>query len=95
MLRRGCYAVVLHGVLMGRTGQDFMDLAKPGKIKDHCDVNALSTFMEYLIDYASPETRAVGEKRIAEALAGMTEQRSALSKSLIAQVKEGKRDAFV
>ena len=39
---------------MGRTGADFMDLAKPGLIKAHCCPNALSTFMEYLIDYASP-----------------------------------------
>ena len=58
----GCYR-------LGRTGADFMDLAKPGDIKEHCDPNALSTFLEYLIDYASPETRAAGEKLIAETLA--------------------------
>jgi len=34
----GCYR-------LGRTGQDFMDLAKPGAIKLHCDPNALSTFL--------------------------------------------------
>jgi 2-iminoacetate synthase len=33
----GCYR-------LGRTGHDFMDLAKPGAIKLHCDPNALSTF---------------------------------------------------
>ena len=33
---------------LGRTGMDFMDLAKPGDIKHHCDPNALSTFEEYL-----------------------------------------------
>jgi len=38
---------------LGRTGEDFMDLAKPGEIKTHCDPNALSTFLEYLIEYAS------------------------------------------
>jgi 2-iminoacetate synthase len=42
---------------LGRTGRDFMDLAKPGLIKGHCDPNALSTFKEFLIDYASEETR--------------------------------------
>ena len=41
---------------LGRTGVDFMDLAKPGEIKHHCDPNALSTFLEYLVDYGSPET---------------------------------------
>jgi 2-iminoacetate synthase len=43
----GCYR-------LGRTGADFMDLAKPGDIKHHCDPNALSTFEEYLLDYGSP-----------------------------------------
>ena len=46
---------------LGRTGMDFMDLAKPGDIKHHCDPNALSTFLEYLLDYGSAETRAIGE----------------------------------
>ena len=45
---------------LGRTGADFMDLAKPGEIKHHCDPNALSTFLEYLEDYGSPETRRRG-----------------------------------
>ncbi len=80
---------------MGRTGADFMDLAKPGKIKDHCDVNAVSTFLEYLTDYASPETRAAGEQRIQEALAGFTPARRAIAQKLIDDVKAGKRDAFV
>lgn len=80
---------------MGRTGQDFMDLAKPGKIKDHCDVNAVSTFMEYLIDYASPETREMGKRCIEQILAGMSDARRAVSKSLLDRVVEGKRDVFV
>jgi 2-iminoacetate synthase len=45
---------------LGRTGGDFMDLAKPGEIKHHCDPNALSTFLEYLIDYGSESTKEVG-----------------------------------
>ena len=51
---------------LGRTGMDFMDLAKPGDIKHHCDPNALSTFEEYLLDYGSEETRAVGEALITQ-----------------------------
>ena len=47
---------------LGRTGADFMDLAKPGLIKEHCSPNALSSCMEYLLDYATPETRQLGEK---------------------------------
>ena len=35
----------------GRTGENFMDLAKPGDIKNFCQPNALLTFEEYLLDY--------------------------------------------
>ena len=49
----GCYR-------KGRTGADFMDLAKPGLIKEYCKPNAMFTFREYLEDYASPATKAKG-----------------------------------
>ena len=80
---------------LGRTGQDFMDLAKPGKIKDHCGVNALSTFVEYLEDYGSPETKAVGEACIKKTLEGFTEHRRFVAEVLMDRVREGERDVFV
>ena len=49
---------------LGRTGEHFMEYAIPGFIQNLCTPNALSTLMEYLCDYASPETRAVGELTI-------------------------------
>ena len=36
---------------LGRTGQDFMNLAKPGLINQYCLPNSLLTFKEYLLDY--------------------------------------------
>ena len=45
---------------IGRTGEHFMEFAIPGFIKRYCTPNALSTLTEYLVDYASPETRAAG-----------------------------------
>ena len=80
----GCYR-------LGRTGADFMDLAKPGDIKHHCDPNALSTFEEYLLDYGSPATRAVGETLIANTLAKMDPKPRAISQALVDQVRAGKR----
>jgi 2-iminoacetate synthase len=80
---------------MGRTGEDFMDLARPGEIKEHCNPNAVSTFMEYLIDYASPATRAAGSKLVEELLAGMDAEHRETAARLIRQVKEGKRDVCV
>jgi 2-iminoacetate synthase len=52
----------------GRTGADFMDLAKPGLIKEYCQPNAILTVKEYLEDYASPEARAAGEKLIEDSV---------------------------
>jgi 2-iminoacetate synthase len=46
----------------GRVGCDFMELAKSGKIKKLCIPNAVLTFQEYLLDYASPEVKVKGTK---------------------------------
>jgi 2-iminoacetate synthase len=80
---------------LGRTGQDFMDLAKPGDIKMHCEPNALSTLQEYLLDYASPETRTAGEHAIASALTVMAPAQRERSQLMLGKVKAGKRDVFV
>jgi 2-iminoacetate synthase len=83
----GCYR-------LGRTGQDFMDLAKPGLIKEHCDPNALSTFLEYLIDYASPKTKEAGLLLIDQALSQMEETPKKRSRAMLEQVRAGRRDVF-
>jgi 2-iminoacetate synthase len=84
----GCYR-------LGRTGQDFMDIAKPGEIKMHCDPNGLSTFQEYLEDYATPETREIGIKLIEDTLKGMEARSRSVSEELLARVRSGNRDVFV
>ncbi len=48
----------------GRTGDRFMSLCKNGQILNCCHPNALMTLTEYLVDYASPETKEVGYKLI-------------------------------
>jgi 2-iminoacetate synthase len=83
----GCYR-------LGRTGKDFMDLAKPGDIKHHCDPNAVSTFMEYLMDYASEKTRAAGEKALSEFIETMDETAKKRAVSMMEQVRTGKRDVY-
>lgn len=47
---------------LGRTGDNFMKYAKAGKIQDFCFPNALLTFYEYLLDYASQKTRELGRR---------------------------------
>jgi 2-iminoacetate synthase len=80
---------------LGRTGQDFMDLAKPGEIKCHCAPNAVSTFQEYLLDYASPQTRNVGQELIAQITTALEPPQLRLVEQLLAEVRAGQRDVFV
>jgi 2-iminoacetate synthase len=52
----------------GRTGDRFMSLCKSGQIQNCCPPNALMTLEEYLVDYASDDTRNVGQKLIEQEL---------------------------
>jgi len=71
---------------LGRTGEHFMEFAIPGFIKRFCTPNALTTLMEYLVDYATPETRAAGEKLMAEELAKLPEDN--LKRQLTARLRQ-------
>lgn len=79
---------------LGRTGHDFMDMAKPGSIKEHCNPNALSTFMEYLMDYATYETKLIGEDLIEDILDSMEGMAHERAFKLLEKVKKGKRDMY-
>ncbi len=59
----------------GRTGDRFMSLCKSGQIQNCCHPNALMTLEEYLVDYASPETRAIGEKVIEKELLNIPKEK--------------------
>ncbi|MGN0354677.1 MAG: [FeFe] hydrogenase H-cluster radical SAM maturase HydG [Muricoprocola sp.] len=60
----------------GRTGDRFMSLCKSGQILNCCHPNALMTLTEYLVDYASEETRAKGFKMIEEELKKIPRERT-------------------
>ena len=79
---------------MGRTGADFMDLAKPGLIREMCGPNALSSFMEYMLDYGSEDTCAAGEKAVAAEVATMEPKIARYSETMMRKVREGKRDVY-
>jgi 2-iminoacetate synthase len=80
---------------LGRTGADFMDLAKPGLIKEHCSPNALSSCMEYLMGYASSETRQAGEKLVNHELKTMPGSIGKTANELVSRVRKNERDVFV
>ncbi|MBR5320017.1 MAG: [Peptococcaceae bacterium] len=77
----------------GRTGDRFMQFAKTGEIHNFCHPNALMTLKEYLEDYASPETKAIGEKVIAEQLPNITDPvKHRICAENIKKIEEGQRD---
>lgn len=80
----------------GRVGKDFMDLAKTGVINKYCQPNALTTFMEYLEDYASEKTKLVGAELVKDQLKHIDSE--FLRNKLQAQLDEihnGKRDLYI
>lgn len=84
-----CYRV-------GRTGEHFMEFSIPGFIKEFCTPNALMTLEEYLMDYASPETREVGERLIADEISKLPEgdTKEMVVKRLEEIKAEGKHDLY-
>ena len=84
----GCYR-------KGRVGADFMDLAKPGLIKQYCLPNAMFTFKEYLMDFASEETRKKGLALIDKMLQDIPDgAHKEKVRDNLAKVGEGQRDLY-
>ena len=81
---------------LGRTGEQFMEFAIPGFIQNLCTPNALTTLMEYLLDYASPETREAGELAIAIELGKLPEgERKKQLLDRLDRIRRGERDLYV
>lgn len=84
------------GYRCGRTGNYFMDIAKKGKVHNLCMPNAILTFQEYLLDYASEETRLAASDLIDKELAALPNQqvRETVSK-MLERINQGERDLFL
>ena len=77
----------------GRTGDRFMSLCKSGQIQNCCLPNALMTLKEYLMDYAAPETRAIGEKVIARQLGNIPKEKvRQIVVERLEKIAQGERD---
>jgi 2-iminoacetate synthase len=85
----GCYR-------LGRTGEHFMEYAVPGFIRKFCTPNALTTLQEYLCDYASAPTRALGQGVIALELAKMPKRNQGAVRKRLEAIRAGTaRDLYV
>ncbi|MBN2512683.1 MAG: [FeFe] hydrogenase H-cluster radical SAM maturase HydG [Sedimentisphaerales bacterium] len=51
------------GYREGRTGENFMPLAKHATVKNLCIANGILTFKEYVLDYASDKVKKIGENK--------------------------------
>ena len=83
---------------LGRTGEDFMELAKPGQIQKYCRPNAMLTFKEYLVNYSSGEVRKAGEKCLQHHLQKITQNDAELAgriKSKMDRIEGGARDIYL
>ena len=77
----------------GRTGDRFMSLCKSGQIQNCCHPNALMTLKEYLEDYASPQTRQIGNTLIQKELASIPNEKvRALVEQHLVSIAQGDRD---
>ncbi|MCM1024476.1 MAG: [FeFe] hydrogenase H-cluster radical SAM maturase HydG [Prevotella sp.] len=77
----------------GRTGDRFMSLCKNGQIQNCCHPNALMTLKEYLMDYASPETREVGVKLIESEIGNVPNEKvRGIVVDNLAKIEQGSRD---
>ncbi len=77
----------------GRTGDRFMELCKSGQIQNCCHPNALMTLKEFLEDYASEETKKLGEEVIQREIETIPKEnvRKVVRERLV-KIVEGDRD---
>ena len=77
----------------GRTGDRFMSFCKSGQILNYCHPNALMTLKEYLEDYASEETKQVGEKLIKQEMEKIPQKAvRETAKNYLEKIEQGTRD---
>ena len=85
------------GYRCGRTGQKIMGLLRSGKEGHFCKLNAVITFREWLDDFASPETMAVGEKVIAREIVQVREKMPDIFETFMGyyeKTQTGQRDLY-
>ena len=78
----------------GRTGERFMEICKDKQIHNFCHPNALITLKEFLQDYASEETKAIGNKLIEKELTDLESAEPIKEKTAryLDKIEQGERD---
>lgn len=77
----------------GRTGDRFMSLCKSGQIQNCCHPNALMTLKEFLLDYASSDTKAIGEALIEKEIPNIPKENvQKVVRERLIKIENGDRD---
>ena len=77
----------------GRTGDRFMSLCKAGEIQNCCHPNALMTLKEFLIDYASDETKKIGNELIEKEIDNIGKEKvKEIVRKRLLKIEKGERD---
>lgn len=77
----------------GRTGDRFMSLCKAGQIQNCCHPNALMTLKEFLMDYASDDTKAIGEAMIEKEIDNIGKDKiKEIVRERLVKIENGERD---
>lgn len=74
----------------GRTGDRFMKICKSQQIQNFCHPNAIMTLKEYLEDYASTDTKEIGDKLIAKEVETLSDLQSKVKENLV-KIEKGER----
>ncbi len=85
------------GYRCGRTGKCIMDLLRSGKEGNFCKLNAVLTFKEWLLDFASPETRRIGEELLKKEQEEIKQKLPGIYdtfKDYIQRIENGERDLY-
>ncbi|MGN1317557.1 MAG: [FeFe] hydrogenase H-cluster radical SAM maturase HydG, partial [Lachnospirales bacterium] len=77
----------------GRTGDRFMSLCKSGQIQNCCHPNALMTLKEYLCDYATEDTKKIGNELILKEIENIPNEKvKNIVKERLNLISDGERD---
>lgn len=80
----------------GRTGEDFMKIARAGEIHNFCHPNSLLTLAEYLKDYGTEEEKRIGAEVIArEMQVGLSERAQQKLKEGLQKIEDGQHDVYM
>ena len=80
---------------LGRVGTEFNTIASDCGMRSQCGPNSIASFMEFLLHYATPYTRGLGDRLIAEKLRELTDGERMAAVRMLQKVLAGRVDEFI